>query len=156
MTKLVHSVLSCIGHFLHFNGHGPHKKRTCPLSSPVDLMHGHEQIFSMWLCFLQILAYFTICLWILPFAFFVSLSASENVLPTASTVPEDTTGTTGDVAVCSLHVHQGILTIRDNKILQLHTFTCTWQNSGIKFGWPWLFIVYFGKYFHCYLKLFSF
>ncbi|KAK2572119.1 Protein TEX261 [Acropora cervicornis] len=30
-------------------------------------------------------AYFTICLWILPFAFFVSLSASENVLPTAST-----------------------------------------------------------------------
>lgn len=41
----------------------------------------------------QILAYFTICLWILPFAFFVSLSASENVLPTASTAPEDTRGT---------------------------------------------------------------
>lgn len=29
----------------------------------------------------QVLAYFTICLWIIPFAFFVSLSAGENVLP---------------------------------------------------------------------------
>ena len=28
------------------------------------------------------LAYFTICLWLVPFAFFVSLSANENVLPT--------------------------------------------------------------------------
>lgn len=29
----------------------------------------------------QVLAYFTFCLWIIPFAFFVSLSAGENVLP---------------------------------------------------------------------------
>lgn len=29
----------------------------------------------------QVLAYFTICLWVIPFAFFVSLSAGENVLP---------------------------------------------------------------------------
>jgi len=48
---------------------------------------------SVWYPFSEILAYFTICLWILPFAFFVSLSASENVLPTASTAPEDTRGT---------------------------------------------------------------
>lgn len=32
-------------------------------------------------CVLQVLAYFTICLWIIPFSFFVSLSAGENVLP---------------------------------------------------------------------------
>lgn len=32
------------------------------------------------LCF-QVLAYFTICLWVIPFSFFVSLSAGENVLP---------------------------------------------------------------------------
>ncbi|KAK2863001.1 hypothetical protein Q5P01_002534 [Channa striata] len=31
--------------------------------------------------FSEVLAYFTICLWIIPFAFFVSLSAGENVLP---------------------------------------------------------------------------
>lgn len=29
----------------------------------------------------QVLAYFTFCLWIIPFAFFVSLSAGDNVLP---------------------------------------------------------------------------
>ena len=28
------------------------------------------------------MAYFTICMWLVPFAFFVSLSANENVLPT--------------------------------------------------------------------------
>ena len=31
----------------------------------------------------QVLAYFTVCLWLVPFAFFVSLSANENVLPTS-------------------------------------------------------------------------
>ncbi|XP_057378330.1 protein TEX261-like [Daphnia carinata] len=34
--------------------------------------------------FLEVLAYFTISLWIVPFLFFVSLSANENVLPTTS------------------------------------------------------------------------
>ena len=28
------------------------------------------------------MAYFTVCMWLGPFAFFVSLSANENVLPT--------------------------------------------------------------------------
>ncbi|XP_026547400.1 protein TEX261, partial [Notechis scutatus] len=31
--------------------------------------------------FSEVLAYFTFCLWLTPFAFFVSLSAGENVLP---------------------------------------------------------------------------
>ncbi len=30
------------------------------------------------------MAYFTLCLWLVPFAFFVSLSANENVLPTTA------------------------------------------------------------------------
>ena len=30
----------------------------------------------------QIMAYFTFCLWLVPFAFFLSLSANDNVLPT--------------------------------------------------------------------------
>uniref|UniRef100_A0A1A9WIG4 Protein TEX261 n=1 Tax=Glossina brevipalpis TaxID=37001 RepID=A0A1A9WIG4_9MUSC len=30
----------------------------------------------------KVLAYFTICLWMVPFALFVSLSANDNVLPT--------------------------------------------------------------------------
>ncbi|KAM8940541.1 protein TEX261 [Pelodytes ibericus] len=31
--------------------------------------------------FSEVLSYFTFCLWLVPFAFFVSLSAGENVLP---------------------------------------------------------------------------
>ncbi|XP_028391143.1 protein TEX261-like [Dendronephthya gigantea] len=43
------------------------------------------QFFSqVYYAFSEILGYFTVCLWILPFAFFVSLSANDNVLPTAS------------------------------------------------------------------------
>ena len=34
--------------------------------------------------FSEVMAYFTMCLWLVPFAFFVSLSANENVLPTTS------------------------------------------------------------------------
>ena len=45
------------------------------------------------LCFnFQVLAYFTICLWVVPFAFFVSLSANENVLPTVGDVQPISTG----------------------------------------------------------------
>ena len=33
---------------------------------------------------LQVMAYFTLCMWLVPFAFFVSLSANENVLPTVN------------------------------------------------------------------------
>ncbi|OWR44474.1 hypothetical protein KGM_205241 [Danaus plexippus plexippus] len=32
--------------------------------------------------FSEVLAYFTLCLWVVPFALFVSLSANDNVLPT--------------------------------------------------------------------------
>ena len=31
--------------------------------------------------FSEILAFFTICVWMVPFGFFISLSANENVLP---------------------------------------------------------------------------
>merc|ERR1712037_880107 len=36
--------------------------------------------------FSEVMAYFTICLWLVPFSFFVSLSANENVLPTMNTM----------------------------------------------------------------------
>lgn len=32
--------------------------------------------------FSEVMAYFTVCMWLVPFSFFVSLSANENVLPT--------------------------------------------------------------------------
>jgi len=36
--------------------------------------------------FPEVMAYFTLCQWLVPFAFFVSLSANENVLPTMSSL----------------------------------------------------------------------
>ncbi|KAI8490292.1 hypothetical protein Bbelb_320300 [Branchiostoma belcheri] len=37
-----------------------------------------------WHPFSEVLGYFTVCLWLVPFAFFVSLSASELTLPTVN------------------------------------------------------------------------
>lgn len=44
-----------------------------------------QYVFSDFIrfCF-QILAFFTLCLWLVPFALFVSLSANDNVLPTVN------------------------------------------------------------------------
>ncbi|XP_046385617.1 protein TEX261 isoform X1 [Ischnura elegans] len=39
---------------------------------------------SVYYSFGEVMAYFTLCLWLVPFALFVSLSANENVLPTLS------------------------------------------------------------------------
>lgn len=39
---------------------------------------------SIWYPFNDVLTYFLCCQWIVPFAFFVSLSANDNVLPTVS------------------------------------------------------------------------
>ncbi|XP_046368302.1 protein TEX261-like [Haliotis rufescens] len=60
-----------------------------PLISGIGLMLlNHYLSFShfseVWYPFSEVLAFFTICLWLVPFAFFVSLSANENVLPTVS------------------------------------------------------------------------
>lgn len=57
------------------------------LISCLFLSCGHRSFLLLlrsYICFpngIQVLAYFTICLWVIPFAFFVSLSAGENVLP---------------------------------------------------------------------------
>merc|ERR1719454_588526 len=39
--------------------------------------------------FNDVLAYFTICVWLVPFTFFISLSAGENTLPTSQYGSED-------------------------------------------------------------------
>ena len=42
-----------------------------------------ESFFQEYHPFHDVLAYFTLCVWLVPFTFFVSLSAGENVLPTS-------------------------------------------------------------------------
>ncbi|GAB6023291.1 hypothetical protein CHUAL_008100 [Chamberlinius hualienensis] len=66
----------------------------CVLTSPpfiiaaIMLCVNHYLAFShfaaIYYPFSEVLAYFTICLWLVPFSFFVSLSANENVLPTVA------------------------------------------------------------------------
>lgn len=64
------------------------------IASVVLLIFDHYLAFShfsdVWYPFAEVLAYFTICLWLVPFAFFVSLSANENTLPTTADIPHTT------------------------------------------------------------------
>lgn len=75
----------------------------CKRVSPKLIVRMHERLsrsYAEWdYCncmkyvslYQQIMAYFTICLWLVPFTFFISLSANENVLPTTSvTTPTHT------------------------------------------------------------------
>jgi len=47
----------------------------------VDHYYAFEYFTSVYYNFSEVLAYFTLCLWLIPFAFVISLSASDNVLP---------------------------------------------------------------------------
>lgn len=56
------------------------------IGSLVMLVINHLLAFqyftSVYVPFTQVLAYFTICMWMVPFALFVSVNANDNVLPT--------------------------------------------------------------------------
>jgi len=58
------------------------------LAAMVMVLVNHYLAFSFFgqnfYPFSEVMAYFTVCQWLVPFAFFVSLSANENVLPTLS------------------------------------------------------------------------
>ncbi|KAK7110146.1 protein TEX261-like [Littorina saxatilis] len=60
------------------------------IASIVLLVFNHYLAFSyfsdVWYPFAEVLSYFTICLWLVPFAFFVSLSANENTLPVTADI----------------------------------------------------------------------
>lgn len=43
-----------------------------------------QHFAAVYYSFSEVIAYFTLCLWLVPFALFVSLSANENVLPTVA------------------------------------------------------------------------
>ncbi|XP_074642618.1 protein TEX261-like [Tubulanus polymorphus] len=79
----------------------------------VMLLVNHYFAFSyfsnVWHPFSEVLAFFTVCLWLVPFLFFVSLSANELVLPTLSENlqmrKEDTSD--GDDIVSSYFMRKG-------------------------------------------------
>lgn len=51
--------------------------------------------------FTEVASYFGLCVWLVPFALFVSLSAGENVLPTMATVSAGGAGGAGAEGVDS-------------------------------------------------------
>ncbi|KJE94365.1 hypothetical protein, variant [Capsaspora owczarzaki ATCC 30864] len=58
--------------------------------------------------FLHIVAYFTLCVWLIPFVFFISLSANENTLPTVGSAPSQSSDLAGGPSDGSLgHVPRG-------------------------------------------------
>jgi hypothetical protein len=58
--------------------------------------------------FAQILAFFFVCVWLIPFAFFISLSANDNALPQAGNVITST-GAREDLAHDRQKKHSGWL-----------------------------------------------
>eukprot|EP00127_Corallochytrium_limacisporum_P002843 Clim_evm22s142 gene=Clim_evmTU22s142 len=61
-------------------------------SAAIAILH-HYFVFryfgEVWYPFSEVVAYFTICVWLVPFLYFLSLSANENTLPTAVISTQD-------------------------------------------------------------------
>ncbi|XP_031629684.1 protein TEX261 [Contarinia nasturtii] len=71
------------------------------ISAVIMLFVNHYLAFSYftqnYYNFSEVLGYFTICLWIVPFALFVSLNANDNVLPTVNERTSLLTDTDNDI-----------------------------------------------------------
>lgn len=67
----------------------------------VLLFVNHYLAFSYfaerYLPFSQVLGFFTICIWLVPLAFFISLSANDNVLPLTAEMQPLVEGTESDL-----------------------------------------------------------
>ena len=71
-------VMVLVNHYFAFSHFG---EKYYPFSEVIILV----VITRLTACvYLKVMAYFTLCMWLVPFAFFVSLSANENVLPTVN------------------------------------------------------------------------
>ncbi|KAL8997856.1 MAG: hypothetical protein Q9169_002938 [Polycauliona sp. 2 TL-2023] len=73
---LLSCVLVLLNHFLWF-----HHFSTPPVPSPARNGSANRYDYTDIPSFTEIASFFGICVWLVPFAMFVSLSASENVLP---------------------------------------------------------------------------
>ncbi|KAF3062811.1 Protein SVP26 [Daldinia childiae] len=71
-------VLVLVNHYFWFQHFSEAQQRSY---SRLSSMYDHPDVPS----FTEIASYFGLCVWLIPFALFVSLSASDNVLPTIGT-----------------------------------------------------------------------
>lgn len=71
-------ILVVVNHYLWF------QYFSTPKSTPPQFRHDPNYSSQKIATFAEVSSFFGICIWFIPFALFVSLSASENVLPTMS------------------------------------------------------------------------
>lgn len=90
LTLLSSTVLVLLNHYVWFKHFSSHQERAYQnMSSYYDTPTDMPS-------FSEIASYFGLCVWLVPFCLFVSLSASDNVLPTMGSEPSssvvDSTG----------------------------------------------------------------
>lgn len=82
---MVPVVLVLLNHYLWFRHFSHHQDRA------YQNMSSYYDALSDMPSFTEVASYFGLCVWLVPFALFVSLSASDNVLPTIGSEPSAST-----------------------------------------------------------------
>lgn len=86
------SVLVLINHWVWFRHFSGHQQRAYQNMSSFYDTPDNVPTFT------EIASYFGLCVWLIPFALFVSLSASDNVLPTMGSEGASMSATGGDTS----------------------------------------------------------
>ncbi|KAK4454521.1 transmembrane adaptor Erv26 [Podospora aff. communis PSN243] len=82
---LLSCILVLLNHYLWFKHFSHHQERA------YQNMSSYYDAPSDMPAFTEVASYFGLCIWLVPFALFVSLSASDNVLPTMGNEPSAST-----------------------------------------------------------------
>lgn len=99
---LLSCALVCLNHWVGFRYFSnPQLRRTSRVSNDPTAWRRPYYDYENVPSFTEVASYFGLCVWLVPFALFVSLSAGENVLPTMATV---SAGAEGDSSAGGLSV----------------------------------------------------
>ncbi|KAH6854083.1 transmembrane adaptor Erv26 [Chaetomium sp. MPI-CAGE-AT-0009] len=86
---LASCVLVLLDHYVWFKHFSHHQERA--YQNMASYYDTPDDVPS----FTEIASYFGLCVWLVPFALFVSLSASDNILPTMGSEPSSSAGSAG-------------------------------------------------------------
>lgn len=102
---LTSCVLVIANHFLWFN-HFHH-----PVIPPLEVRLRHDYVPPHIPTFIEVCSFFGICVWFVPFALFVSLSAHDNLLPHHAEAPRDKRKNNGLAKVVVARVRDYVYTL---------------------------------------------
>ena len=83
------AVLVLLNHYVWFKHFSHHQERA--YQNMASYYDTPDDVPS----FTEIASYFGLCVWLVPFSLFVSLSASDNILPTMGSEPSSSAGSGG-------------------------------------------------------------